>query len=205
MPASLEEMFQKQLNNPNDLLGQQFSYLRDMNHIPQMDWKYFGGAKEGEYDRWANQLKVSPDSAWLEKTFAHELQHAVDAAHGRQQSQIEQNWEKTPEQQRFVEAVKKLDEPTKIPLGDLNEYRARRGERQAYGVANSRYQAPSYLEYSGSSHLDPTMATEQAILMDLAKRSLKSKPAVKQEPKRDYIDETINNATDLIRNMFTRK
>ena len=174
MPASLEEMFSKQLNNPNDLLGQQYSYLRDMNHIPKMDWKYFGGSKEGEYDRWANELKVNPDALWIEKTFAHELQHAVDAAHGRQQSQIDSLREKTPDQRRFTEAVTKLDKPTNLPLGDLNEYRGRRGERQAYGVANSRYKASPYLEYSGSSHLDPTMATEQAILMDLAKRSLKS-------------------------------
>ena len=201
MAASLEEMFQKQLNNPNDLLGQQYSYLRDLNRVPGMKWEYMMG-KEGEYSPWENSLRVSPDAINPERTLAHEMQHAVRSAIGGQAYELKKKFNPTPEEKRLIEAADKLqDTDTNIPMTGLNSYRSSPSERQSYGVANSRYQSGG--EYRGTPHLDPTMATEQAILFDLAKRARKG--AAKPEPKRDYVDETINNATDLIRNMFTPK
>jgi len=201
MPASLEEMFGKQLANEQDLIGQQYSYLRDMNRTPAMKWEYMAG-KEGEYSPWENNLRVSPDAINPERTLAHELQHAVRSTIGGQAYDIKKKFNRTPDEERLLDAATKLqDTKTNIPLTGLNSYRSSPSESQSYGVANSRY--PGGGEYKGSLHLDPTMATEQAILFDLAQRARKG--SVKPEPKRDYIDETINNATDLIRNMFTRK
>jgi hypothetical protein len=201
MPASLEEMFQKQLSNPNDLLGQQYSYLRDMNRVPGMKWEYMMG-KEGEYSPWENNLRVSPDAINPERTLAHEMQHAVRSSIGGQVYDIKKKFNPTKEELQLFDAETKLaDTPTNIPMTGLNSYRSSPSERQSYGVANSRYQGGG--EYRGTPHLDPTMATEQAILFDLAKRARKD--SAKPEPKRDYIDETINNATDLVRSMFTRK
>ena len=203
MPASLEEMFQKQLNNPNETIGQQYSYLKDMGMVPQMSLEYLSPGTEGQYSNWENTLKINPQAGSPINAFSHELQHAVDAAHARQYTQVSNRSDKNPDDYRFMEAIKKFDAPSNIPKGDLNSYRAARNERQAYGVANMNYKGG---EYNGTPHMDSTEATEQAILHDLAKRSLKGKPAVKStrnEP--DVIDKVFSDPVDLVRSMFTRK
>lgn len=195
MPATLEEMFRTQLNNPNEVLGQQYSYLRDLNMVPKMSFDYLPPGIEGRYNNWENNLKVSYDAGSPINAFAHELQHAVDAAHDRQVSQIKSKGIDTAEERQYVDALKKIYEPTKIPLGDLNSYRSARNERQAYGVANSNYRGG---EYKGTPHLDATEATQQAILLDLARRARKSTSSVKEEPKVDYVDLGINTVSDRL-------
>lgn len=203
MPASLEEMFQKQLNNPNETIGQQYSYLKDMDMVPTMSLEYLPSGVEGQYNNWGNTLKINPDAGSLKNAFSHELQHAVDHAHARQYTQISNKSDKTPDDYRFLDAVKKFDEPSNIPKGDLNSYRSAPNERQAYGVANMNYAGG---EYRGTPHMDATEATQQAILHDLALRSLKGTPIVKakkNEP--DVIDKVFSHPVDLIRDMFTPK
>lgn len=189
MPASLEEMFAKQLANPNETLGQQMSYLKDLNYVPKMSLEYLPPGIEGRYNDWEGTLKVNENAGSIINAFAHELQHAVDHARDRQYTQVLHKSDQTAEDRRFLEATKKFNEPTKIPFGDLNSYRSARNERQAYGVANMNYRGG---EYRGSSHLDPTEAQEQAIFMDLARQSLKSAPKPKIEPKVDYVDTVLD-------------
>jgi hypothetical protein len=201
MADSLEQMFQKQLNNPNELIGQQYSYLKDMNRIPKMTLDYYLPENvEGRFSGWDNDLRVSPYATSPINAFSHELQHAVDHAHAGLVSQIKSKGIDSIPERQFIEATKKFDEPTKIPLGDLNSYRSARNERQAYGVANSNYPG----SYKGSPHLDTTEATEQAILLDLARRARTKNTSVKVEPQKDYIDSAINGGVDLVRRMFSK-
>ncbi|CAB4132840.1 hypothetical protein UFOVP249_48 [uncultured Caudovirales phage] len=203
MPSygSLEKMFQKELNDPNETLGQQYSYLKDLGMVPKMSFDYLSPGVEGQYNNWENNLKVSYEAGSPINAFSHELQHAVDAGHARNFSKIKSKGIDTQEERQFIDALKKLDEPTKIPLGDLNQYRSARNERQAYGVANSNYRGG---EYRGTPHLDTTEATQQAILLDLARRARKGVPPVKIEPKVDYVDKAIQAPIDLIRSMFSK-
>ena len=69
-------------------------------------------------------------------------------------------------------------------LDDRNErgelYRGNPSELRAYGVGNSV--VPKGTEWRGSSHLDSTMATEAAILNDLADRARESEIKYKDQP-----------------------
>jgi hypothetical protein len=201
MPASLEELFSKQLNNPNDLIGQQYDFLREMNRTPAMRWEYMSG-KEGEYSPWENNLRISPDAINPERTLAHELQHAVRQTIGGQAYDIKKKFNPTLAEQQLLDAANKLqDTETNIPMNGLNSYRSSPSERQSYGVANSRYQTGG--EYRGTPHLDSTMATEQAILFDLAKRANKSAPRA-QKPV-DSIDHDKNYTFKEWLNKFMSK
>lgn len=179
--ADLEQLFKKQLNNPNDIMGQQYSYLRDMNRIPTMGWGLdMPLGHEGNYNAWENRIKVNPLATNPERTLSHELQHAVDSIlDGQRYTTQEKGSSMTPDERRFLEGHSKINEETKIPMKGLSNYRSSRGERQSYGVANSRYPGPDIND--ATPHLDATMATEQAILLDLANRALKSdKDVLKQ-------------------------
>lgn len=169
--------------------------------VPKMKWDYLPPGVEGQYNNWMNDLKISYDAGSPINAFSHELQHAVDAAHDRLNTQVRNKSDKTPDDYRFIEALKKFYEPSNIPKGDLNSYRSARNERQAYGVANSNYKGGGYV---GTPHMDTTEATQQAILLDLARRARKGTAPVKDEPKVDYVDKAIQAPVDLIRSMFSK-
>jgi hypothetical protein len=200
MAGSLEEMFAKKLNNPNDIMGQQYQYLRDMNRIPTMELGLgMDIGHEGSFDGITNRIKVNPFATNPERTLVHELQHAVTNRLGAHRNIINRDtFQPTLEEERFADAVSKLhDVPTKIPMEGLDRYRSSAHERQSYGVANSRY--PGKDVYEGTPHLDATMATEQAILLDLANRALKSNRAPAQAaPKVDPIDSAINAGSEKL-------
>ena len=199
LKGSLEELFAKQLNNPNDIMGQQYQYLRDMNRTPTMELGLdMNLDHEGNYQNWENKIKINPFAIYPERTLSHELQHAVHNMMGGQRYTTEKKGSSMNEdERRFVEGSKKLDKETNIPLGDLSRYRRSPNERQAFGVANSRY--PDKMEFEGTPHLDATMATEQAILLDLANRALKSDRAPAQvAPKVDPIDSAINAGSEKL-------
>ena len=61
--ADLEELFRKQLNNPDEAMGQQYSYLRDMNRTPSMELAMdLPEGHHGNYQGWENRIKVNPFS-----------------------------------------------------------------------------------------------------------------------------------------------
>lgn len=203
MAGVLEELFAKDLNNPNTPMGQQYSYLRDMNRTPSMQMDFLPIGTNGNYRAWDNQINLSPLADNPKNTLSHELQHAVSNIMDGQRYSIKRDkWKPTTEEQQFVEAFSKLNEPTKIPLGDLSRYRQSPSEAKAFGVGNSNY--PYSGAFEGTPHLDATMATEQAILLDLAKRALKSNNApAKEAPKTDPIDEMINAGSDKLKQLGT--
>ena len=207
MADTLEQMFANRMNRPGDVIGQQMSYLKDMNRLPTMSISPLPIGMNGQYNNWGNTLQVSPLAASMPNTFAHELQHAMDAAYAGHAASIKKKTNRTAEEQQFLDAYKKLEEPTKMPLGDMDSYRGSTNERQAFGVANMNYPFPG--AYQGSPHIDATEATEQAIKYDLARRALNSAAVEKEPPKVDYIDAVINPVSDwaqshinTIRNLF---
>lgn len=205
LQGSLKELFAKQLNNPNDIMGQQYQYLRDMNRTPTMAWGLdMPLGHEGNYNAWENHIKVNPLATNSERTLSHELQHAVRSIiDGQKYTTNKKGSSMNPDERRFVEAAEKLqDTNTNIPMTGLSSYRSSPSERQSYGVANSRY--PGKDINDATPHLDATMATEQAILLDLAKRALKSDNApAKEAPKTDPIDEMINSGSDKLKQFGT--
>jgi hypothetical protein len=105
--------------------------------------------------------KLNPRS-WLEKYVSIEKKKAENAPFDVKRSG------------RIREAQAILD--NRNDRGEL--YRGNSNELRAYGVGNSV--SPKGTDWPGSSHLDATMATEAAILNDLAERARKSKPLDKQ-------------------------
>jgi hypothetical protein len=199
MASVLEELFKENLNNPNEAMGQQYSYLRDMNRTPTMDLSLnLPENHNGNYQGWENHIKVNPFSENPRNTLSHELQHAVyNIMDGQRYTTERKGSSMTPDERRFLEGHNKLNQETKIPMEGLSRYRRSPNERQAFGVANSNY--PYKENYEGSPHLDATLATEQAILLDLAQRALKSDRAPTQvAPKVDPIDSAINAGSEKL-------
>lgn len=201
--SDLEQLFKKQLNNPNETMGQQYSYLRDMNRTPKIEMYDLPIGVNGNYNGWENRIRLSPLADDPKSTLSHELQHAVDSImDGQRLTTQKKGSSMNPQERQFLEGHQKLNEETKIPLGDLSRYRRSPGESKAFGVGNMNY--PHRGEFEGTPHLDATMATEQAILLDLAKRALKSDNApAKEAPKTDPIDEMINSGSDKLKQFGT--
>jgi hypothetical protein len=143
-------------------------------------------------------------------TLLHELTHAADRQISYQSSDLEERHRKetplldylrgktvlTPEEVRLAMGYRKLHydpkkdykDPARYPRQQLikkmapewakenYDYRSGDGELVAYGMGSTvpkrHYRAPL--------HVDPTMATEFSILLDLAQRAQKAKPPSKE-------------------------
>jgi hypothetical protein len=143
-------------------------------------------------------------------TLVHELTHAADRQISHQASDLEERHRKetpifdyirgktvlTPEEVRLAMGYRKLHynpnkdygDPARYPRQQLinkmapewskknYDYRSGDGELVAYGMGSTvprrGYRAPL--------HVDPTMATEFSILLDLAQRAQKAKPPIKE-------------------------
>jgi hypothetical protein len=143
-------------------------------------------------------------------TLVHELTHAADRQISHQASDLEERHRKetpifdyirgktvlTPEEVRLAMGYRKLHynpnkdygDPARYPRQQLinkmapewskknYDYRSGDGELVAYGMGSTvprrGYRAPL--------HVDPTMATEFSILLDLAQRAQKAKPPSKE-------------------------
>ena len=173
MTDTLTQMFQKKPFN-NDLKEQQ-DYLNLRSLYPKtymsddLDSRVGGAYRPG-----AHEIRINPNfhlgPEYLKQNYQHELQHAVDAV-------IEDQYVKTKKkgrwstptkiEQQFMEGFDKLNSPypTKVKDG----YRDAVDEQRAYGVGDSNTQLPSI--YPTDQHINATMATEAAIMRDLATRS----------------------------------
>ena len=126
-------------------------------------------------------------------TVVHELTHAADNRLTDLFLELQRKRGLTPTEKQFVDTYRKLvfderafrDDPAKMPRTQMAErmspdwaakkqdYRASYSELPAFGMGstvsrNEGYPAPL--------HLDPTMATEFSILLDLANRIQKTQP-----------------------------
>jgi hypothetical protein len=129
-------------------------------------------------------------------SLVHELTHASDRAMllGRSDllKRLKKGEEISPEDQRFLDGYMKLyKESTKLPLNisddDLTDsdkkYRTSRNELRAFGAGNMAQDPPEAGRYTQQDvgetlnpHVDPTMATEAAIMRELyLRRGKKSK------------------------------
>jgi hypothetical protein len=124
-------------------------------------------------------------------SLVHELTHASDRAMllGRSDllKRLKKGEEISPEDQRFLDGYMKLyKESTKLPLNisddDLTDsdkkYRTSRNELRAFGAGNMAQDPPEAGRYTQQDvgetlnpHVDPTMATEAAIMRELYLRS----------------------------------
>ena len=127
-------------------------------------------------------------------TVVHELTHAADNQISAQYYELKNKRDLTPLEQQFMQAYEKLAYnsftqdpnqalPRKILAEKLNpawakqenDYRATNAELPAWGMGASVSPYKSR-EYSAPQHLDPTMATEFSILLDMARNLQKSQP-----------------------------
>lgn len=153
----------------------------------------------GDYNWDTNQLRLSPQGGSI-NTVAHELTHAADNTMTRQyftdkkqqdlgssRDQVLGTWlnhilggqSADPRLDQWTDGYEKLRaSQTKLPTQGLGDYRGSPAEMRAFGVGNMNdkgnpNQALGYTNVD--PHLDPTMATEAALLRDLYLRRLKLK------------------------------
>ena len=178
------------LFNPSSI----YSNLKQQNLLPQQSADYSLGNASGSYipDR---NLLFAPNATDQENrnTLAHEMSHAAQYNLFLPATKtIAKKKDKTPEEQQFLDAFRKLlpslksgakvsdrkqaidvqDKLTealfknKSPRDAYNSYRTESQELQAFGVGNmsQKGQPTNQLQ---NLHLDPTMASEFSLLMNL--------------------------------------
>lgn len=181
-------------------------YLTTRSAMPPVSFGYLSPGTSGEYEsngffRYGSVPatgKVTLNSELMSRDYAptagiptlsHELVHASQREMGSQRVQkdvVDQN-----AKQQFLDAYKKLVYDKTKPVGSMSrpnaladllnrdwskensEYRASSGELPAWAIGtvsgkNDAYDAPA--------HLNPTLATEYQILLDLATRDAKANP-----------------------------
>lgn len=154
-------------NNPT--LNEIISLLDRANSMPT-----FTQNNGNSYSPSKNQVSVSPSSLTI-NSFAHEFTHAL------QQAMAQNIYNSGKENSQFKDAYVKLGQPnterflkTK-PQTPWEEYRYSLNEAPAWGVGNTTNDDKAPVPSKPPQHLDPTLATEQAILRDLFSRYLKGK------------------------------
>jgi hypothetical protein len=181
--------------------GEMVDYLTQREMMPPIEQRRLGPATAGQFS--TNGFfgdQVLPKTGLIEVNFGagpsdvlHELTHAADGQLNRDYINLNEKRKKsdlTPEEKRFMSAYTKLaydpnayhGNPAKYPRVQLanklspewvkkeTNYRSRGNEMAAFGVGSI---AERDFGYKPPLHLDPTMATEFLILMDLARRTKK--------------------------------
>lgn len=123
------------------------------------------------------EIRMNPNAKYPARTFAHETAHAVDDAildlaypgFGRTI---------TPEIKQLQDALKKMnryEQAKKLNEGSptTDKYRYSPEELSAFGVGNMLF--PDRDPYKVPGHVDATMATWHAVLLELARRAAASK------------------------------
>lgn len=178
--------------------GELVNYLTQREMMPPIEQRFLGSARRGQFRENGWGSKELPKTGVIEvnygagpSTVLHELTHAADKELDTQYYQAKyKKSDLTPQEQQFLDAYVKLsknptarnDNPAKWPRLQLanklspewakeeNQYRATMGELPAWGMGST---VQRDRDYNPPLHLDPTMATEFLILMDLARRAKK--------------------------------
>lgn len=196
------------------IYDQLLSYLLARRATPVIKEGYLGDSTSGEFSRntmFGNELPrhgqikldyglfSGKDNKAAGGTLSHELTHAADSQVEDQYYELKRKSNKTPEEERFVQAYDKLfhgvvpNEQGKLVHGNhgsqtvemakrLNpewtkknkEYRSTGKELAAFGVGNSVSGTTD--SYNTPQHLDATLATERSILLDAAMRAQAQQP-----------------------------
>jgi hypothetical protein len=191
----LSAVMQQSAQSP--LYAEIVDYLSSINRMPPVVPALLPEGTRGRniFDRISDRsgtVYIDPTQA-NPSTPVHELSHVADRAiSDLHTSLIRKKYENTltPLEQQFMQAYEKLVYGTiqdKQPLKRLEmverldpawaeknrSYRTTQDELAAFGVGSTASQDPSF---NPPLHLDPTMATEFNILLDIAKRLQASRP-----------------------------
>jgi len=177
-------------------------YLTSRSAMPPVSFRYLPSGNSGTFDPQTGAVTLN--DAYLKRgydptnpipTLTHELTHAAQLQMAKQRSQEEVA---NPQaKQQFLDAYKKLvytDEKPKVSdrfaqsvlANKLNpkwyeenaSYRASVNELPAWAMGSVAHQNPlyEYDDFKTPAHLNPTLATEFLILMDLATKDAKANP-----------------------------
>lgn len=135
-----------------------------------------------QYDSEANVITLNSNTKDKSNAISHEITHALGYKMQDVSRSIQDKLEKkvpvTTSEQQFFNGWQKLDpdfstlKKMKYP-GSYNEYRHSFKEAPAWAVGNMEGTQPAMTP--GGSHVDATLAQEQAILRDLYGRTQKPK------------------------------
>ena len=155
-------------------------YLMQRRSLPPVKMEALGPATAGEFARGKDLPstgQISLNYGAEAGTLAHELTHATDQAITRQFYEGVQDRRLNVPQ--FEDAYRKLrfrGGPQELAkrlapafLEQNKDYRATNSELPAFGVGDTL--APGWYSLKAPAHLNPTMATETAILLELAQRA----------------------------------
>lgn len=150
-----------------------FNYLPNLSIAPSYD------GSQGSYNILNRSVSLNPSTGKNEQAATHEFTHALDTA----MLFLAQDWNKpqsekmlfglfsdpaTSSQKQFATAYDKLKPSTSnLPNKPTDPYRAGNMEMRAHGVGEMINKG----NYPANQHIDPTMATEFDILMDLLRRT----------------------------------
>jgi hypothetical protein len=178
--------------------GELVDYLSARRMMPPISFEGLSGGSFAQNTVFGNTLPktgvvkvgyhAGPD------TVVHELTHAADDQLSSQYYDLKNKRNLTPLEQQFLQAYEKLaynsrtrDINEKLPRVNLadkldpqwaskqGDYRSTSVELPAWGMG-AAVDPSSSRRYAAPLHLDPTMATEFSILLDMARKLQKSQP-----------------------------
>lgn len=187
----------KQYAPPGSDLEEIRALLERTNSMPEVRIKADAPWRGGGYSREGNYLELNPISYMdQQNVINHELTHALNykmSEKSRELSDRKYNKHEklTPAEDRFLESKGLLDSDLlrlkresyggpspSWQYNSYNDYRHSNTEAPAFAVGNMNSQRESVKP--GGSHVDATLATQQAIMRDLYRRSLEPEPTMWQ-------------------------
>ena len=167
--------------------------LNATGQLPKINFnKSMASEHSGVYDKESNSITVNANRKDLANTLPHELTHALrlimqDRVRNMNETARQTGKPLTGVDRQLSDAWYKLDPdfsklPTlRYPDATYNKYRHSFAEAPAWAVGNMdnpqnfRSRGEYLMTDPGGSHVDATLATEQAILRDLYAKQLKLK------------------------------
>lgn len=197
-----KDPLQSLLRETGPQYGELVDYLSSRRMMPPIKYEYIRPGTGGTfaYPGFLSNPMNLPETGVVTvapgadpSTVVHELTHAADRQISEQYHRLQYKKSLSPQEKQFMSAFEKLswnsNEPTNDPKKqprkqlanllspewvDKNSYRAGHSELPAWGMGS--VVGGRDTEYKPPLHLDPTMATEFSILMDMATRLQKSYP-----------------------------
>lgn len=183
----------KQYATPGSDLEETIALLNKTNSMPEVRIKEDSPSVGGGYSREGNYLHVNPNFFDLQNALNHELTHALNYKINEKSKELsDRKYNKrerlTQAEERFLESKGFLDaDMLKLKrqsyygpspswkYNNYNDYRHSNTEAPAFAVGNMASSKPSVSP--GGSHVDATLASQQAIMRDLYNRAITPEPS----------------------------
>jgi len=193
-----QQLLREAANYPQ--YGETVDYLAARRMMPPINVE-FGATPSFSQNLWGNDLPrtgvVTVGTTSRPASLVHELTHAADTQLEQQYTAISRKRNLSPLEAQFKQAYEKLvyNPALRLDKGQIDKYprsalakrlapewaakeknyRSSERELPAWGVA-STIDPSNTAYYNAPMHLDPTMATEFSILMDLGNRLQRQQP-----------------------------